>query len=61
MLHFIYLISFIYNYFLPFKKDGTGYEDKTNYDSFNVRREGYFFADEIKVDGETIFTIPFEK
>ena len=26
-----------------------------------MKRDGYFFADEIKVDGETIFTIPFDK
>lgn len=46
--------------FFLIKIDG-GYIDRTNYDVFNVRKEGYFFADEVKVDGETIFTIPIEK
>ncbi|EGR33369.1 zinc knuckle family protein, putative [Ichthyophthirius multifiliis] len=35
-------------------------EDKTNYDQYNYKKEGYFFADQIQIDGETIFTIPFE-
>ncbi|KAL4445672.1 hypothetical protein ABPG74_006223 [Tetrahymena malaccensis] len=41
--------------------DNGGYFDRTNYDVYNVKRDGYFFADEVKVDGETIFTIPIEK
>lgn len=45
---------------LPLEACG-GYEDKTNYDKYNVRRDGYFFENEVKLDGETIFTIPLEE